>query len=78
MDLKIGYMTKYSNNKEINKIVKSLLREGWTTMGKNKHLRIESPNGTKMTVPFSPSDVRAELNFKQQIRRITGINKREG
>ena len=75
MTLKIGYMTKYSNNKEINKIVKSLLREGWKTVHKNKHLRIESPNGEKMTVPFSPSDVRAETNFRQQIRKITGINK---
>lgn len=69
-------MTKYSNNKDINKSVKELIRNGWQplTKVKGKHLKILAPNGIWLTVPTSPSDVRAVTNFKKQARKITGID----
>ncbi len=69
-------MNKYSNNKDINKAVKELIRSGWEPLSKTKgkHLKILAPNGKWLTVPTSPSDVRAVTNFKKQARQITGIN----
>lgn len=64
-------MSKYSNNKDINCMVKQLVKEGWIPLRKNRHTMIKSPKGITLTVPSSPSDVRAVLNFKSDIRRAT-------
>ena len=52
-------------------MVKQLIKEGWIPLRKNRHMMIKSPNGITLTVPSSPSDVRAVLNFKSDIRRAT-------
>jgi hypothetical protein len=64
-------MSKYSQNKDINCMVKQLIKEGWEPLRKNRHLMIKSPKGVTLTVPISPSDGRAVLNFKADIRRAT-------
>jgi predicted RNA binding protein YcfA (HicA-like mRNA interferase family) len=51
-------------------MVKDLLRDGWVVLRKNSHIRLKSPTGKTLTVPSTPSDVRAVLNFKADIRRL--------
>jgi hypothetical protein len=63
-------MKKYSNNKEINQLVKELVKNNWQFKFGSKHGRIESPVGIKFTVPKSPSDWRAAMNFKCAIERL--------
>ena len=60
---------KYSHNKDINCMVKQLIKEGWIALRKSGHTRIQSPSGRKLTVSSTPSDVRAVNNFKSDIRR---------
>ena len=51
-------------------MVKELLKDGWIVLRKNNHVRIQSPTGKTLTVPCTPSDVRAVLNFKADIKRL--------
>jgi len=60
-------MKKYSSNKEINQFVKLLIKNNWKFTFGSKHGRLQSPDGIKYTVPKSPSDWRASLNFKRDI-----------
>ncbi len=60
---------RYSRNKTINGKVRELLREGWTAEAGGKHVKIRHPSGWMLTVPGSPSDPRAELNFLADLRR---------
>lgn len=61
---------KYCAAKEIDHFIKYLLREGWTFRRGGKHGRLSSPNGkTKLSVPCTPSDKRAFLNFRSEVRR---------
>jgi len=63
-------MKKYSSNKEINQIVKDLIKKNWKFKFGSKHGRIQSPVGIKFTVPKSPSDWRAVMNFKRDIKKL--------
>lgn len=62
----------YSRDPQVNQIVRQLVRKGWYFCHTAKHGRVIAPTGKKITVPFSPSDFRACLNFKAQIRREGG------
>lgn len=61
---------KYSTSKEIEKEVKSRVREGWQYVRKRKHGRLVSPTGGFVTVPCSPSDRRALRNFRHDVERV--------
>lgn len=61
----------YSNDKEIAATVRHLLIHGWRYISGKKHGKLISPNGKKLAVPGTPSDWRASLNFKRDIRRIS-------
>ncbi len=64
-------MCKYSADKELNKLIRSLVTQGWVYVRKRKHGRLTSPDKDyTTTVPGSPSDHRAFVNFKQDILRI--------
>lgn len=66
-------MATYSKDRDVNKIVQNLIAEGWTPQKKTKHWQICPPNGGKpLTVPNTPSDGRAMLNFKADIKRSKG------
>lgn len=60
---------KYTHNKELNKFVKNLIKMGWQPIKKTRHWQIKSPAGKVLTVPNTPSDSRAILNFKSDLRR---------
>lgn len=66
-------MKRYSNDKNINQEVRALIKSGWTVKRGSKHARVISPSGCYLTVPSTPSDHRAWLNFSRDIKEI--INK---
>lgn len=61
---------KYSQNKEINEIVKVLTREGWKTKDGGKHLKLIAPGGETVSVSRSPSDRNAASGLRQDIKKI--------
>lgn len=72
-------MGKYSKDKNIDKIVRELVAEGWSSTRKKGHWQLKPPNSDRIqTVPLTPSDGRAYLNFRSDIKRIKGGMKHEG
>lgn len=63
-------MMKYSNNKDIAALVRSLIREGWRYHMGGRHGKLTSPAGQRLPVPCTPSDRRAFGNFKRDIRKL--------
>jgi len=62
---------RYSSGKEIHILVRQLIVEGWSFGRGGKHGWLRSPAGqATLTVPNSPSDRRAFLNFRQDVRRL--------
>lgn len=62
---------KYCASKEIDQLVKGLIREGWHFRRGSKHGRLSSPDGlAKLSVPSTPSDYRAFLNFRRDVRHV--------
>lgn len=60
---------KYCNSKEINILVKQLILNGWAFRRGGKHGRLTVPSGKRtLTVPTTPSDRRAALNFRRDVR----------
>ena len=58
-------------------MVKDLIKDGWTPIKKTKHWKIKSEEGAMLTIPHTPSDSRAIMNFKADIRRTTKGNENE-
>lgn len=70
MALKAGIDMKYCGCKEIDALVKTLVRDGWTFQRGGKHGKLRGPSGKlTLTVPRSPGDHRAFLNFNRDVRR---------
>lgn len=65
-----GKSMKYSRNKNINDIVTSLISNGWSPIKKSRHWQIASPLGERLTIPSTPSDNRALLNFRGDVKRL--------
>lgn len=61
---------RYSNDKTISALVRTLVRSGWQYMNSKTHGKLVAPNGRRLAVPGTPSDWRANLNFRRDIRRI--------
>jgi predicted RNA binding protein YcfA (HicA-like mRNA interferase family) len=62
---------KYCKAKEINVLVAKLVREGWYFRRGGRHGRLQPPDNTRtLTVPISPSDHRAYLNFRRDVRHL--------
>lgn len=61
---------RYSNNKEVAALVRTLVNEGWEYMKGKKHGKIVAPNGRKLAVPGTPSDWRASMNFQRDVQRL--------
>jgi hypothetical protein len=61
---------KYCSCKEINALVTALVRQGWSFCRGGKHGKLRMPSGKRtLTVPTSPSDHRAFLNFRRDVHR---------
>jgi len=62
---------KYSANKDLNTFVVNLIKKGWTFSRQGSHGKIRTPNGAFfVVVPSTPSDRRAFLNFRSDIKRL--------
>lgn len=62
---------KYSKCKEIDSLVRNLVRQGWVFKWGGKHGRIGFPSfGGKLTVPKTPSDKRAYYEFRKDLRNF--------
>lgn len=67
-------MDKYSQNRDINRLARELVDEGWTAQRRKSHWQLVPPSGGKpLTVPNTPSDGRAILNFKADIKRSSHV-----
>lgn len=63
-------MKRYSASKEINTLVRQLVRTGWQFQWGGQHGKLYSPNRLAcLSVPSTPSDRRAYLNFRQDVRK---------
>jgi len=63
---------KYSSNKDLDNLIRQLLRQGWRFNKGNKHGRLTHPNGwPTLTIAKSPSDYRSLLNFRRDLRRAS-------
>lgn len=64
-------MRRYSSSKEINVFVRQLVRDGWLFKNGGRHGRLYAPDRVAiLSVPCTPSDTRAVVNFKQEVRRV--------
>ena len=61
---------RYSNDKTVSALVRTLVRSGWQYVNGKTHGKLVAPNGRRLAVPGTPSDWRASLNFRSDIRRI--------
>lgn len=63
-------MKHYSTNKEIARIVRAFIKQGWCYRRGPCHGKLIAPNGRMIPVPCTPSDYRALMNFEKDLRRI--------
>ena len=62
---------RYCSAPEINNIVAQLVREGWRFRRGTKHGKLQPPTGQcTLTVPRTPSDRRAWMNFRRDVLHI--------
>ena len=70
MALGLKLIMRYSNDKTVSALVRTLVRSGWQYVNGKTHGKLVAPNGRRLAVPGTPSDWRASLNFRRDIRRI--------
>lgn len=58
---------KFSSCKEIGALVSIKVSQGWLFRRGKRHAQLVLPDGTKLTVPCSPSEIRAFRNFRIDI-----------
>lgn len=63
-------MRNYSKDRNIQALVSELVDVGWEYCSGGKHGKLIAPNGRILTVPSTPSDRRAHLNFRGDVRRL--------
>lgn len=64
----------YCSQKDINKAIRFLVRQGWSFKRGSKHGLLRPPSGRGMiTVPVSPSDQNAVKTFFGHVKRIQGM-----
>lgn len=63
-------MTTYTRNKDVNKQVKALIREGWEPFKLKDHWCLKAPNGDTQLIAFSTGDFRSVKKFSSDISRI--------
>lgn len=62
---------KYSTDKDTNRFVRKLLREGWSFRRGGKHGKLAAPAKKGfLTIPSSPSDVRTLRNLQSDAQRL--------
>lgn len=63
---------RYSTNKDIDQVIRQLVRQGWSFCHGGKHGRLRHPQGSPtLIVAKSPSDWRSLHNFRRDLRHVT-------
>lgn len=66
---------KYSSKKDLNQLIRQLVRQGWRYRQGRKHGRLTHPDGwPTMTVAKSPSDSRSVENFRHDLRKAASLS----
>ena len=61
---------KYCSNKDIDQLIRKLVRQGWCFKHGGKHGRLTHPSGRKtVTVAKSPGGHRGLHNFRRDLRQ---------
>jgi hypothetical protein len=62
---------RYSSDKDVDRLIRRLVRDGWHFREGAKHGRLSPPEGgPSMVVAKSPSDWRSIYNVRRDLRRI--------
>lgn len=62
---------KFSRDKDVNRLVSQLIREGWRYRRGGKHGKLSSPDATGfLTISASPSDHRTLHNMRRDVRKL--------
>ncbi|WP_035384937.1 hypothetical protein [Ferrimonas futtsuensis] len=61
---------KYSREPSIAALVTQFIAKGWTFRKGRKHGKLITPWGKIAVIPATPSDRRAYLNLRSQLRRM--------
>lgn len=69
-------MGVYSSDKDINRLVRNLIADGWRFKWGSKHGKLLTPNGAGFVIISStPSDHRTLRNLQRDLRRaVKGTN----
>ncbi|MCB1958995.1 MAG: hypothetical protein KDE68_00465 [Rhodocyclaceae bacterium] len=62
---------KYSKDKQIAALVRDLIQNGWHYRTGRRHGKLTCPTGRTLSVPCTPSDRRAFLNFRRDVLHLT-------
>lgn len=57
-----------TSNKELKKVLKEAEGNGWVFAKGNRHIKGKHPSGKTTTISISPSDQRALMNIKKDLR----------
>lgn len=60
---------KYSSDKDIHRLIRNLVSQGWQFKRRSKHGRLISPSGAAITVSTSPGDTKTLQILRSRIRR---------
>ncbi|SEQ26837.1 hypothetical protein SAMN03080615_00977 [Amphritea atlantica] len=60
----------YSSNKDVSKLVKSLVGNGWSYSRRKKHGMLRSPSGEVITLSLTPSSDESYQNLKKVVKRF--------
>ncbi len=67
---------RYSSNKDVNGLIRSLVKNGWLFKKRSKHSMLVSPNKIqRIFIPVSPNDLRVLANIKKHLRNTGFKNK---
>lgn len=70
-------MKKYSANKDFHQLIKKLIKMGWLFNHRAKHNELWSPDKSqRIVISASPSDRRAYMKFKSNLRKCGFIQER--
>ena len=64
-------MGGWCTNKDVNKLIRKLLREGWELREGKRHIVLKAPTGATVSISRSPSDYFAFKNILGDIRRAS-------
>lgn len=65
----------YSTDKDLNKEIKKLIKDGWTPWKNKGHWKITSKNGITLTISGTVSDFRTVIKFRSDVKRALRLER---